>query len=103
MRDIFTIKQAAELLQLHEETLRRAIRAGNLKAAAVGSREYRISRLDLEAWYQSLGGGKLFEERAQARELALELWDNLSQREILDLLAGEAIQREKLKKEEESE
>ncbi|MDR2488514.1 MAG: helix-turn-helix domain-containing protein [Desulfovibrio sp.] len=64
----FTLAQAAELLNCHRETLRRAIRNGELRAAKLG-REFRISRFDLEAFWISSGGGELFggvaEENAQ--------------------------------------
>lgn len=55
----FTIQEAAELLSCHPDTIRRAIRAGKLKAAAFG-KGIRISRADLEKYYQDLGGGTLF-------------------------------------------
>ena len=55
----FTLIEAAALLSCHRETLRRAIRDGALRAARLG-REYRISRLDLEAFWTACGGGELF-------------------------------------------
>lgn len=55
----FTLAEAAELLSCHKETLRRAIRNGELQAAKLG-RGYRISRLDLEAFWTASGGGDLF-------------------------------------------
>ena len=56
----FTLAEAAELLSCHRETLRRAIRAGELRAAKLG-RGFRISRLDLEAFWTASGGGDLFD------------------------------------------
>ncbi len=47
------------MLTCHKETLRRAIRAGELQAARLG-REYRISRADLQAFWTAQGGGDLF-------------------------------------------
>ncbi|MBM4320823.1 MAG: helix-turn-helix domain-containing protein [Deltaproteobacteria bacterium] len=44
-----TVQQAAAEWQLHPETLRKAIRAGDLPAAWVGS-GYRIVSSDIEAW-----------------------------------------------------
>ena len=56
----FTTEEAADLLRLEAETIRRAIRQGKLKAARQG-RKFIISRLELEAyWRDHLGGGALF-------------------------------------------
>lgn len=55
----FTLAEAAALLCCHAETLRRAIRGGELRAARLG-RGYRISRIDLEAFWTACGGGELF-------------------------------------------
>jgi excisionase family DNA binding protein len=55
----FTLAQAAELLNCHRETLRRAILSGELRAAKLGN-GFRISRCDLEAFWISSGGGELF-------------------------------------------
>ncbi len=55
----FTLAEAADLLSCHKETLRRAIGAGELRAARLG-REYRISRIDLQAFWTAQGGGELF-------------------------------------------
>ena len=59
----FTLAEAADLLSCHRETLRRAIRDGELRAAKLG-REFRISRLDLEAFWIACGGGDLFDKNA---------------------------------------
>ena len=61
----FTLAEAAELLSCHRETLRRAIRAGELRAAKLG-RGFRISRLDLEAFWTASGGGDLFDREPSA-------------------------------------
>lgn len=55
----FTLAEAAELMSCHRETLRRAIHDGQLQAAKLG-REFRISKVDLENFWSSLGGGTLF-------------------------------------------
>jgi len=55
----FTLAEAADLLSCHRETLRRAIRSGELRAAKLG-RGFRISRFDLEAFWTTSGGGDLF-------------------------------------------
>ena len=60
----FTLAEAAELLSCHRETLRRAIRAGELRAAKLG-RGFRISRFDLEAFWTASGGGDLFGKEAE--------------------------------------
>jgi excisionase family DNA binding protein len=62
MRDktVFTIEETASIFAVHKDTVRRAIKAGKLKAAKLG-KEYRISRLDLEAYYRAHGGGELFQ------------------------------------------
>lgn len=60
----FTLAEAAELLSCHRETLRRAIRVGELRAAKLG-REFRISRPDLQAFWIACGGGDLFEKNVE--------------------------------------
>jgi len=55
----FTLAEAANLLSCHRETLRRAIRSGELRAAKLG-RGFRFSRFDLEAFWTASGGGDLF-------------------------------------------
>lgn len=63
----FTLAEAAALLSCHPETLRRAVRDGELRAAKLG-RGYRISRLDLEAFWSASGGGELFPKADEAEE-----------------------------------
>ena len=60
----FTLAEAAELLSCHRETLRRAIRNGELRAAKLG-RGFRISRFDLESFWTASGGGDLFGNAAE--------------------------------------
>lgn len=73
-QQIYTPHEVAELLKVHVETVRRAIRNGELKAAATGAGtgkgvSLRISRIELAKWWQSKGGGKLFEDTVvDARE-----------------------------------
>ena len=57
----YTLPEAAELLSCHAETIRRAIKEGALKAARLG-REYRLSRLELQRFWQERGGGQLFDD-----------------------------------------
>lgn len=58
MQDIFTIQEAADFFKVHPQTLRRAIAAGKLKAAKLG-KDYRISKADLIAYYNAMGGVRL--------------------------------------------
>ena len=60
----FTLAEAAQLLSCHRETLRRAIRNGELRAAKLG-RGFRISRYDLEKFWTTSGGGDLFGNAVQ--------------------------------------
>ena len=62
----FTLAEAATLLSCHPETLRRAIRKGELQAAKLG-RGFRISRADLEAFWTASGGGDLFGKDEEGR------------------------------------
>ena len=81
LKTTYTLGEAADLLSCHKETLRRAIMEGSLQAARLG-RGYRISRLDLEAFWTARGGGELFsreeieaskqDERLVQREKKLE-------------------------------
>ncbi|MGH2400371.1 MAG: helix-turn-helix domain-containing protein, partial [bacterium] len=47
-REVLTVEQAAEYLQIHKVTIYKYIRAGLLPAAKLG-KVYRIYRRDLEA------------------------------------------------------
>ena len=68
----FTLGEASVLLSCHKETLRRAIMEGRLRAAKLG-RGYRISRMDLQAFWTAMGGGELFERGdAGAEEIFVE-------------------------------
>lgn len=58
MKDIFTIQEAADFFKVHPQTLRRAIKAGKLKAAKLG-KDFRISKADLIAYYNAMGGVRL--------------------------------------------
>lgn len=69
-RTTFTLLEAAALLQVHPETLRRAIKADELLAAKIG-KEYRISKTDLEAYWIAKGGGALFDDSPRPQGPAL--------------------------------
>ena len=63
-QDVFSIDEAAALIRCHPQTLRRAIKHGDLHAARIG-RSYTISKADLAAFYAAKGGSQLFVEDAQ--------------------------------------
>lgn len=65
IKQTYTLGEAADLLSCHKETIRRAIKDGELKAAKLG-RGYRVSRVDLEAFWANKGGGVLFEKQEAA-------------------------------------
>jgi excisionase family DNA binding protein len=57
----FSAQEAAQILGVHPETVRRMIRTGRLRAArGRRGRASIISRMDLEALYKGQGGGSLF-------------------------------------------
>jgi excisionase family DNA binding protein len=56
MMEIYTIKEAAELLKVHDRTIRRYIKSGELKAANLGSEEqpnWRITEEDIKEFLDS--------------------------------------------------
>jgi len=48
----YTVEQAAERLQVHDNTIYRWIKLGLLRAHKLGQREYRIAEADMDALYQ---------------------------------------------------
>jgi len=64
-KTVYNVNEAADVLNCHPQTLRRAIRSGVLKAARIG-KAVSISRFDLEAYYRAKGGGQLFADDALA-------------------------------------
>lgn len=60
-QQVYTVQEAADILKVHPETVKRAIKAGRLKAFKMG-KGIRISKPDLAEFYRSYGGGKLFED-----------------------------------------
>ena len=48
--DVLTPKEAAELLRLNLDTVRRLLRQGRLPGRKVGPRQWRILRVDLEEY-----------------------------------------------------
>ena len=57
----FSLKEVADILNVHSETVRRLIKAGKLKAAKIG-KDYRIAKPELERYFKATGGGELFGE-----------------------------------------
>jgi excisionase family DNA binding protein len=57
----FSVKEAADIIGVHPDTIRRAIRAGKLKAAKL-NKDYRIAKTDLSKYFRESGGGELFED-----------------------------------------
>ena len=55
MSDMLTISEVAKYLKLHELTVRRLAREGELPAFKVG-RQWRIKRNLLEAWIEERSG-----------------------------------------------
>lgn len=53
---VYTLKEAAAIKSVSEDTLRRHIRAtvGNVLPAKIIGRGYRIKASDLDAWYDAL-------------------------------------------------
>ena len=60
-QELYSLKEAATFLRCHPESLRRAIRKKELKAAYIG-RQYKISDYDLQEYWKWKGGGQLFGE-----------------------------------------
>jgi excisionase family DNA binding protein len=58
MTPALTVQEAAKLLSVHPETIRRAVARGELAAAKLG-RMLRISPQDLDAYYRAHGGRTL--------------------------------------------
>lgn len=57
----YCLAEAAELVGRSPETIRRYCAKGDLKAAGGGKgTEWRISRVELAAWWRRQGGGRLF-------------------------------------------
>lgn len=61
-RAVLTVLELAARTGLHPLTIRRAIAAGELKAANGGGRSpYRSSKSDAQAWWRARGGGVIFD------------------------------------------
>jgi excisionase family DNA binding protein len=59
-KQVYSVRETAELLGVSQETIRRAIRSGRLKAAKFGGKDLRISRHDIAEFYRRQGGTQLF-------------------------------------------
>ena len=58
-KELYSLLEAAALIGMNDQVLRRKLKAGEIRAAKMG-REWRISRHDLDEYYQRRGGGRLF-------------------------------------------
>lgn len=66
-RAALTVPELAAITNMHALTIRRAIGAGELKAASNGKKgHYRITRADANAWWKGRGGSGLFPELESA-------------------------------------
>ena len=57
----FSISEAADILGIHRNTIRKLVHGGELKAARVGA-DFRISRAELARYWSQAGGGNLFDQ-----------------------------------------
>jgi excisionase family DNA binding protein len=68
-RGALTVPELAAIANMHPLTIRRAIGAGELKAASNGAKgHYRITRADANAWWKGRGGSDLFPEFVSAQQ-----------------------------------
>ena len=72
-RQVYTLQEVAEMLGVHVETIRRAVRAGTLRAASPGmgrgkGSDLRVSRVELARWWRAKGGGDLFDDVPSKRK-----------------------------------
>ena len=51
MEKLYSIKEAAEVLQIHPDTMRRYARTGKIRAAIIG-KGFRITESDLKAFIE---------------------------------------------------
>ena len=63
----YGLDEVAAILGVHEETVRRAIRTGELAALKL-PRNYRVSRAELARWWAAKGGGQLFDAEPVAED-----------------------------------
>ena len=57
----YSVQEVSKITNFCNETIRRQIRSGKLKAAGDGKNgSYRISEAELEKWWAKKGGGDLF-------------------------------------------
>ena len=58
MRDVMTVEQAAEYLQMHVETVRRHCRNAKLPAVKIGG-QWRLYRKQLVEWFRNSPNEKI--------------------------------------------
>lgn len=68
MKPTYALQEAAFTVGFSARTLRRAIQAGELKAAKAPGKagRYSISAVELARWFAARGGGDLFSEEPEA-------------------------------------
>lgn len=69
-KPMYSLEEVADMMGVHTETVRRAIKGGGLKAAKLG-RSVRISSFELERWFEACGGGTLWQGE-QGKEESLD-------------------------------
>ena len=56
MRELYTVKELAEILKVNRVTIQRWCKTGEIPAVKIG-KSYRIEKKDFENWYKSKKGG----------------------------------------------
>ena len=86
-RDVMTIEQAAEYLQVTEEALRALLQSGELPAVRLDGDEWRVPRGALAEWLRAAAYANLWPVRRARGERALERLDAL-RRQMLERRGG---------------
>lgn len=55
MRELLTVREVAEILQIHPNTVRLKIQTGKIKAVKLGPRSIRVWRKDLDNYINNGG------------------------------------------------
>ena len=83
-KQVYTVDEAAELLGMNAQTVRRWCRDGELKAARMG-RHYRISRRALAEFWMARGGGRLFDNGAGDWTVGWQPTDDYDRRNLANI------------------
>jgi len=65
MEQLLTVKEIANILQIHYETVKYYIQVGRLKGIKIGYRTTRVARADLEEFIKSRHGANYFEREVE--------------------------------------